>query len=65
VSAEPDFEAKLAASRALLDAVHREDMETCAAVQRGLRSRLAAPGALSPLEGTLAHFHRWWLERMR
>jgi phenylpropionate dioxygenase-like ring-hydroxylating dioxygenase large terminal subunit len=64
VRAAPDFEAKLAASRALLDAVHREDMATCAAVQRGLRSRLAAPGALSPLEGTLAHFHRWWLTRM-
>jgi phenylpropionate dioxygenase-like ring-hydroxylating dioxygenase large terminal subunit len=64
VRAEPDFEAKLAASQQLLDAVHREDMTTCAAVQRGLGSRLAAPGALSPLEATLAHFQRWWLARM-
>jgi phenylpropionate dioxygenase-like ring-hydroxylating dioxygenase large terminal subunit len=64
VRTEPDFEAKLAASRQLLDAIHREDMATCAAVQRGLRSRLATPGALSPLEATLAHFQRWWLERM-
>lgn len=65
VRAEPDFEAKLAASQQLLDAIHREDMTTCAAVQRGLASRLATPGALSPLEGTLAHFQRWWLARMR
>jgi phenylpropionate dioxygenase-like ring-hydroxylating dioxygenase large terminal subunit len=64
VRREPDFEAKLAASRQILDAVHREDMATCAAVQRGLAARLAAPGALSPLEDTLAHFGRWWLERM-
>ena len=60
----PDFEAKLAAARQLLDAIHREDMATCAAVQRGLGSRLAAPGALSPLEGAVAHFQRWWLARM-
>jgi hypothetical protein len=33
-------------------------------VQRGLGSRLAAPGALSPLEGAVAHFQRWWLARM-
>jgi phenylpropionate dioxygenase-like ring-hydroxylating dioxygenase large terminal subunit len=65
VRAELDFEAKLAASRQLLDAIHREDMATCAAVQRGLGSRLATPGALPPLEGTLAHFQRWWLARMR
>lgn len=64
VKEAPDFEAKLAASRQILDAVHREDMSACAAVQRGLASRPAAPGALSPLEGTLAHLHRWWLPRM-
>jgi phenylpropionate dioxygenase-like ring-hydroxylating dioxygenase large terminal subunit len=60
----PDFEDRLAASRQVLDAIHREDMAACAAVQRGVRARAAAPGALSPLEAPVAHFHRWWLARM-
>ncbi|MDH3691561.1 MAG: Rieske 2Fe-2S domain-containing protein [Gammaproteobacteria bacterium] len=39
--------------------VNKEDMEVCAAVQRGLRSRFAQSGRLSHLEEPLTHFYRY------
>lgn len=63
-AAAPDLEAKVAEQRAILDAVHRQDMAVCAGVQRGLRSRLAHPSRLSPLEDTVLHFQRWVRDRL-
>jgi len=46
-----------------LDEVHREDMDQCAKVDEGLRSRALDRGLLVGLEAPIAHFHRWWASR--
>jgi phenylpropionate dioxygenase-like ring-hydroxylating dioxygenase large terminal subunit len=61
---DPAIDSKLEDLRQLLDAVHRQDMEGCAAVDRGLRSRLARPGRLSHLEETIWQFQNWLLDRL-
>ncbi|RIL07553.1 MAG: hypothetical protein DCC71_02720 [Proteobacteria bacterium] len=50
--------------RSFLDLVHRQDMEACDGVQRGVGAALAAPGPLSHLEKPIAQLARWWRERM-
>lgn len=50
--------------RSFIDAVHREDIDACSSVQEGVRSRLAAPGRLSPLEKCVWQFHRWLTRRL-
>jgi hypothetical protein len=45
--------------RSFVDTIHRQDIEACQGVQRGLRSRLAAPGRLSHLERCVAQLHRY------
>lgn len=47
-----------------LDTVHREDIEACDRVQRGLSSRLFQPRALARQEDCLVRFHRHLVERM-
>ena len=50
--------------RAVIDAIHREDIGACTSVQQGLRSQLAERGRLSHLEKANWQFHRWLSERM-
>ena len=50
--------------RDYLDTIHRQDIETCDRVQRGLSSRLFQPTSLSTQEGCLVRFHRYLAERM-
>ena len=50
--------------RAVVDAIHREDIVACTSVQEGLRSTLAAQGRLSHLEKCNWQFHRWLTERV-
>lgn len=45
--------------REFVEAVHREDVVLCSAVQRGVQGRLAARGPLSHLERALAQLHAW------
>jgi phenylpropionate dioxygenase-like ring-hydroxylating dioxygenase large terminal subunit len=45
--------------RELVEAVHREDVVMCRAVQRGVQARLAARGPLSHLERAIAQLHAW------
>ncbi len=50
--------------RSVVDAVHRQDIAACQAVQRGLASSLARPGRLSHLEKSLWQFNQWWTDRI-
>ena len=52
------------AQRAVVDAVHRQDITACQSVQRGLASSLARPGRLSHLQKSLWHFKQWWSDRI-
>jgi len=61
---DPEIESKLARSKAALDAVHREDMKACQAVQQGVSSRYAAPGRLSHLEKGVWQFDQWVREKI-
>ncbi|MEN8183890.1 MAG: aromatic ring-hydroxylating dioxygenase subunit alpha [Myxococcota bacterium] len=61
---DPEAPQKIEAMRQIFDAIHREDMDSCRGVQRGLESRLAEPARLSHLEKSIWQFHQWWLERM-
>lgn len=61
---DPAWQPALDALRGFVDAIHRQDITACDAVQRGLRSSFAAPGPLSHLEKAIAQFARWWRERM-
>jgi|GEM_PF-4071540 len=42
-----------------LRAVHAEDMDACARVQRGLASGMIDRIRLTPLESTITRFHEW------
>ena len=44
---------------------HMEDMEVCAATQRGVRSRGYKPGRLSHLEQPIWHFQKYLAEVIR
>jgi phenylpropionate dioxygenase-like ring-hydroxylating dioxygenase large terminal subunit len=61
---DPVFEEKLAGSKAILDAVHRQDMDACRSVQRGVVSPFARPGRLSHLEKGVWQFNDWVREQL-
>jgi hypothetical protein len=61
----PDFPDLLEREYAKLVSFHLEDMEVCAAVQRGLQSRTSQPGPLSHLEMPVWLFHRYLAARTR
>ena len=63
-ASDPAQSAALDTLRAIVDAIHRQDIAACDGVQQGLRARLAAPGPLSHLEKPIAQLARWWRERM-
>ncbi|ABS63567.1 Rieske (2Fe-2S) domain protein [Parvibaculum lavamentivorans DS-1] len=56
----PDAEALKEFLREAATAVHIEDIAACEGVQKGLESRMAVPGRLSPLEAAI-HQHQQWL----
>ncbi len=60
----PGFEAALAAQVEAVRAIQAEDARTNAGVQRGVRSRFAAPGRLSALEWPLWQFQRYLAQRL-
>jgi len=62
--AAPGFAKLLEAQLAAVRAIQMEDARTNAGVQRGLRSRSAAPGRLSPLERPLWQFQRYLAHRL-
>jgi phenylpropionate dioxygenase-like ring-hydroxylating dioxygenase large terminal subunit len=59
-----DAGAQLDGFRSFLDVIHRQDIAACQGVQRGLHSRLAAPGPLSHLERCVWQLHQYVLERV-
>lgn len=61
----PDFDARVAAELDMLRGFHMEDMEMCAAVQRGMHSALYRPGRLSHLEKPLWLIQRYLARRVR
>ena len=56
---DPDFETKLEGSKAVLTAVHLQDIDACQAVWRGVTSQYAAAGRLSHLEKGVWQFDEW------
>ncbi|AUG76131.1 Phenylpropionate dioxygenase large terminal subunit [Kitasatospora sp. MMS16-BH015] len=60
----PYFEERLAATMDGLQAIHREDMEACALVQRGLSGGLAAPARLTEFDRPVNQLHEWLLRRL-
>ena len=54
----------VAETMGMFAAVHREDMEICERVQRGLASGLVGSLRLVPLEATIAAFQRWVHDRL-
>jgi hypothetical protein len=65
--ASPELAATAEARNGLLaetERIHREDMPVCEGVQRGLASRLWAPGPLSVHERALTRFHAHLAQRI-
>lgn len=62
--ADPEHEAHMAATKALLDAVNAEDKGCTERVYRGVSAPLAAPGPLSHLERPLYDFSRYLAARL-
>ena len=60
----PGLEKRIAGHVQTLEAVHREDIEVCEGVQRGLRSTSARSGRLSHLEGHNRTFACWYAAKM-
>jgi phenylpropionate dioxygenase-like ring-hydroxylating dioxygenase large terminal subunit len=60
----PDFEARAGALLDYVRTIQSEDAATNAGVQRGARSRVAAPGPLSHHEKPLWQFQRWLAARL-
>ena len=56
--------AALPRERATLEAILAEDRVSCTGVQRGLESRDARSGPLSPIEQTIAEFARYLARRI-
>ena len=61
---DPEFDRKLAESKAVLTVVHMQDIDACAAVWRGTTSRCAAAGRLSHLEKGVWQFDEWVKEQI-
>ena len=61
MAADPAIVAEI---RALMTAIHEEDIPMCEGVQAGLESRLWPPGPLATQEGCLPRFHAWLAERL-
>jgi hypothetical protein len=61
---EPELRERLDGFRSWVDGIHRQDIEACQGVQRGLRSRLAAPGRFSHLERCVWQLHQYLRERL-
>jgi phenylpropionate dioxygenase-like ring-hydroxylating dioxygenase large terminal subunit len=61
---EPELRERLDGFRGWVDTIHRQDIEACQGVQRGVRSRLAAPGRLSHLERCVWQLHQYVRERL-
>lgn len=60
----PEFESKLAGSKAILDAVHQQDIGACRAVWKGVQSQYARSGRLSHLEKGVWQFDEWVKEQL-
>ncbi|HKU98343.1 MAG TPA: aromatic ring-hydroxylating dioxygenase subunit alpha [Vineibacter sp.] len=60
----PDIDARMKEDRARLEEIIREDRVSCTGVQRGLQTRDAVCGPLSPLELTVAEFGRYLARRL-
>ena len=63
-TAAPDYAAHRAQAEQEAIAFHLEDMEVCAAIQRGFHSRAYTTGALSRLEEPLLHIQRYLARRL-
>jgi len=61
---DPSFADAIVGMRSFIDTIHREDIDACQGVQRGVHGVLAATGSLSRLETCIAQLARWWRERM-
>tara|TARA_R110002096_G_scaffold104771_11_gene230734 strand:+ start:5711 stop:6946 length:1236 start_codon:yes stop_codon:yes gene_type:complete len=61
----PDYEAVLEKEIAAGIEFHMEDMEVCAATQRGVKSTGFTPGRLSHLEQPIWHFQKYLAEVIR
>jgi phenylpropionate dioxygenase-like ring-hydroxylating dioxygenase large terminal subunit len=61
---DPEFDKKLEDSKAMLTAVHVQDIDACAAVWRGTTSQYAVPGRLSHLEKGVWQFDAWVREQL-
>lgn len=62
--ADANIGERIAHDRATLEAILAEDKASCSAVQRGLESRDAVAGPLSPIERTIAEFVRYLARRL-
>ena len=61
---DAELGAQLPAFRGFVDTIHRQDIEACQGVQRGLGSRLAEPGPLSHLERCVWQLHQYVIGRL-
>jgi hypothetical protein len=55
----PAYAEKVPGSKAILDAVHQQDIDACRAVWKGVQSKYAMPGRLSHLEKGVWQFNEW------
>jgi phenylpropionate dioxygenase-like ring-hydroxylating dioxygenase large terminal subunit len=61
----PDFEERLKSEIDMLKRFHTEDMEVCAAVQKGMNSTTFRSGRLSHLEVPIWHIQRYLARKIR
>jgi phenylpropionate dioxygenase-like ring-hydroxylating dioxygenase large terminal subunit len=61
----PDYAKRLESEIDLLKRFHTEDMEVCAAVQRGMNSTIFKSGRLSHLEVPIWHIQRYLARKIR
>jgi phenylpropionate dioxygenase-like ring-hydroxylating dioxygenase large terminal subunit len=62
---DPQFAAKLEQYRKNSQIIVDEDLWAIGEMQRGKRSAFATQGRTSHIEGTLWHFHKWYVERLQ
>lgn len=60
----PGYEDKVAGAKAILDAIHQQDIDACRAVWKGVQSKYAQPGRLSHLEKGVWQFNEWLKEQI-
>jgi phenylpropionate dioxygenase-like ring-hydroxylating dioxygenase large terminal subunit len=60
----PGYADKVAGSKAILDAIHKQDIDACRAVWKGVQSKYAQPGRLSHLEKGVWQFNEWMKEQI-